>query len=101
MEKEKKVLKKVKISVILSPENHERMLQVLDNTGMTKTEYINQACSNIAIIGIAETANVAEEFAKLRIALENENLTKEAKEAGECACQSLSSLTEKLATRNN
>ena len=82
MEKEKKVLKKVKISVILSPENHERMLQVLDNTGMTKTEYINQACSNIAIIGIAETANVAEEFAKLRIALENENLTKEAKEAG-------------------
>lgn len=94
--KAKKENNSTKISVILTPENYEKMQEVVKNTGMTKTDFINRACDECTVVGIAETADLAAEFAKLRDALGDENCNEEARKAGDKVCQSFALLVEKI-----
>lgn len=94
--KAEKNTKSTKISIILTPENFKKMEEVTKHTGMTRTEYINNACDKCVVIGIAETANVAEEFAKLRAALENAYSHEEVRKVGDAVCQSFALLMEKM-----
>lgn len=99
--KTEKEAKSTKISVILTPENFKKMEEVTKHTGMTRTEYINNACDKCVVIGIAETANVAEEFTKLRAALEKANSDEEVRKVGDAVCQSFALLMEKMTKLNN
>lgn len=97
----KKEKKSTKISVILTLENFEKMESTIKHTGMSRTEYINRACEECVVVGIAETANLSAEFAKIREALWEENSDIEIRKVGKEVCQSFALLMEKIEKLNN
>lgn len=98
MEQKKRQKAKGQISVILTEENFKKMQDVTENMVMTRTEYVNAACSGIPIIGLAETKGILQEFVKIRVALENGGLSEEDRGAGEKVCRCLHTLTKQISS---
>lgn len=86
------------ISVILTEENFNKMKDVTKNMCMSRTDFINAACAEIPVIGLAETRGILEEFVKIRMALETGTLSEVDRKAGEEACRCLNSLTEQISS---
>lgn len=85
-----------RVSFIITEENAAKMLQVTNNTGITQTEFINAACAEVPVLCIHNSMSLAAEFMKLRILLEEGDLSAEARKVGDEICQSLNVLTAEI-----
>lgn len=86
----------MKISVNLTRENAEKMRAFIKETGQTKTEFVNRAISDIAIIGISESKEIAKGFIELRNYLSQKEDSEKVREEVEIVCRYCVSLTEKI-----
>ena len=59
-----------KTSVNITEENYLKMQQVLADSGMSQTEYINKALAEVPIIMLGNRKNLANSFVELTILLE-------------------------------
>lgn len=93
--------RKNRVTVTLTDDNMKRMMKAVDEGGITRTKFINKACEDVVIICIKEGDRIAQEFMRLRIALENCELNSEDRKVGEQTCQSLNLLTQKIVAFRN
>lgn len=98
MEQKKKQKNPYQISAILTKESFERMQETVKNFGISRTDFLNNACCQVPIIGLAETKGILKEFIKIRVALESGTLSDEDRKAGESICRSLDSLTKAISS---
>lgn len=84
-----------KISFRMESTNVEKMEAVTKNTGITQTEFINNACAGIPVICIKNSEGLADCMMDLLTLAEDEKFSEFRKEVCEL-CQSLKLLTEEI-----
>ena len=88
-------MKSKKTTVNISYENSLKIQQLQHDTGLTQSELINQAISDIPIIILGNQKDLAHCFFDIKKQLANNHTTDVKKEVNE-ACQCLNSLMLKL-----
>lgn len=86
----------MKITVNLNDSNTAKMLEFVNSTGKTKTDFVNLVIGDAVVIGIAESKEIAAGFMKLRNALERKHFDSEDRKEVERVCRSCGSLMEEI-----
>ena len=88
--------RKNRITVTLTDQNYIKMKQTTEKTGITQTEFVNQACAGVSIFVMEQSKDIAKEFFLIRVALEKNEISENIREKVEKLCQLLNLLTEKI-----
>lgn len=84
-----------KTTVNLTEENVRKMKIAIDDAGITQSDFINQAISEIPFVMLGNRKSIAQSFFELRI-LATKNIDNEFRKGVEELCQSLNLLMEKI-----
>lgn len=84
-----------KTTVNLTEENVKKIKKAITDSGMTQSDFINQAIAGIPFIMLGDRKSIAQSFFELRIMLAEKNDIKFRKEVEEL-CRSLNLLMEKI-----
>lgn len=84
-----------KISFRMESTNVEKMEAVTKNTGITQTEFINNACAEVPIVCLENSVGIADRITDLKTLVEENNLEAFREEVDKiCLCLNL--LTEEI-----
>lgn len=84
-----------KTTVNLTKENVNKMKKAIADSGMTQSDFINQAIAEIPFVMLGDRKSIAQSFFELRIAAAQKNNIEFRKEVDEL-CQSLNSLMARI-----
>ena len=85
-----------KTTVNITSDNHMKIQQIQQETGLTQSEIINQAIAEIPVIVLGNQKTLAENFFEIRKLISRNNAEEINEEVAE-ACQLLNSLMAKIA----
>ena len=89
---------KVKVSINVRKSNEERLQKMMEMTGSTRTEVINDAIASVPIINLGDRRELSELFFEIRKEMNNdEEMRKKVAEA----CRLLDLLMEKIESFRN
>lgn len=84
-----------KTTVNLTEKNVKKMKRAITDSGMTQSDFINQAIAGIPFVMLGNRKSIAQAFFELRIMVAKKNNIEFQKEVEEI-CQSLNLLMEKI-----
>lgn len=78
------------VSVRLNSETKEKLQTIMEKRGISESEAIRLCIANAVIVSLGDARQLSQEFCKIRIALEKENIDREIKEEVLNLCLSIS-----------
>ena len=88
--------KSISVTIRLGEATAMRLEEIMQARGLSKTDAIKYCIHSIPILQIGNVSNLANEFYKIRVALESNRITEEVRQEVKGLCQSMSDLLLKV-----